>query len=180
MIQLAHQFHEYRLNYINHLQPILFEIFSNILPGVDLKLRYYKGWPMDTDLSEALENGLMRDQQLGYTQYGPHRADLQLYIGKAPIGDMLSQGQQKLVAYALHLAQGLLLQKLTEQKPIYLIDDLPSELDPEKRRLISSLLKQLQAQVFITGITADELNGMLPDHSAQMFHVEQGQIQLFN
>lgn len=177
IIHLSTLFDEYRKNYIAQLQPILTQLLSTVLPETDLHLRYSRGWSQERDLDEVLSSTLLRDQQLGYTQYGPHRADLQLYAEKTPVCDFLSQGQQKLAAYALHLAQGLLLQKCTAQSPIYLIDDLPSELDPEKRRFVTSILTQLRSQVFITGITLPELSDMVPaNHPTRMFHVEHGQI----
>ncbi len=178
LIRLSNTFDQYRKDYIAQLQPILTSLLAIVLPEVDqLTLRYFRGWSRERDFAEVLSESLARDQQLGYTQYGPQRADLQLYADKTPVCDDLSQGQQKLAAYALHLAQGLLLQKITQQSPIYLIDDLPSELDPEKRRFITHILTELHAQVFITGITQEELSNMIPLDQVQMFHVEQGQVR---
>ena len=77
-----------------------------------------------------------------------------LSVNDLPAQDALSQGQQKLVSYALRLAQGLHLQSTTGKTPTYLIDDLPSELDPQKRVLVTEILAGLRAQVFITGIEA--------------------------
>ena len=101
-----------------------------------------------------------------------------VYYGKVPVFDFLSQGQQKLAAYALHLAQGILLQRLTAQCPIYLIDDLPSELDSQKRSLLTKALSNLNAQIFITGILLEDLTPMIDIEKAQLFHVKQGEINI--
>lgn len=175
--ELSALFDAYRKKYITELQFILTDLLRVVLPEADLELRYTRGWSQEEDMLAVLTTSLSRDRQLGYTQFGPQRADLQLYMGKTPVFDFLSQGQQKSAAYALHLAQGILLHKRTRQTPTYLIDDLPSELDPEKRNFMSSILKQLQAQVFITSITVSELSDMLSTPEAQTFHVEHGQIQ---
>jgi DNA replication and repair protein RecF len=168
---------QYRQHYLACLQPIVTELLATLLPeAADLQLRYWRGWAADQSLTAVFKAHLLRDQQLGYTQYGPHRADLPLYAGKTPACDYLSQGQQKLAAYALHLAQGLLLQRLTQQSPIYLIDDLASELDPDKRRFVMQILAQLQAQVFITSITPNDLTDLIAAHSSRLFHVEHGRI----
>ncbi len=177
IIKSAALFDHYRKNYIAQLQPLLFDLLQSFLPSIDLHLRYYRGWSHERELAEVLTANLTRDQQLGYTQSGPQRADLQLYAGKVPAADHLSQGQQKLAAYALHLAQGVLMQKLTHRSPIYLIDDLPSELDPEKRRLVAEVLAKLQAQVFITGITIPELEDMVCINQAKTFHVKHGVLE---
>ena len=66
---------------------------------------------------------------LGYTSSGAHKADLSIGIGKIKARDKLSRGQTKLLVYALKLAQGALFKKLTGKKCIYILDDLPSELD---------------------------------------------------
>ena len=92
----------YRKNYIASLQPILTNLLQAVLPELSLNLRYLRGWAQDKTLEESLATNLLRDQQLGYTQFGPQRADLQLFAGKIPAADALSQGQQKLAAYALH------------------------------------------------------------------------------
>ena len=176
IVQLSTLLDQQRQNYVGKLRPLLTELLQIFLPELDLQLRYSRGWSQEKDLAEVLTHSLSRDLQLGYTQFGPQRADLQLYAGKVPAGDFLSQGQQKLAAYALHLGQGLLLQKYTQQSPIYLIDDLPSELDPEKRRFVATVLTQLRSQVFITAITLDELAGMIPARQAKMFHVEHNNI----
>lgn len=170
--QLAQILDQYRIQYLSQLEPILNHLLQIVLPELDLHLRYYRGWSQEKDLAELLENQFARDRQLGYTHSGPHRADCQLYAGKVPVFDELSQGQQKLAAYALHLAQGILLQKQSGQCPIYLIDDFPSELDPDKRHFVASILSQLQAQVFITGITCEELSETFSQK--QLFHVEHG------
>ncbi len=177
IVQLSILLDQHRKDYVEKLNPLLTDLLQTFLPELDLQLRYFRGWSQEKDLMEVLTGSLSRDLQLGYTQFGPQRADLQMYAGKVPAGDFLSQGQQKLAAYALHLAQGLLLQKYTQQSPIYLIDDLPSELDPEKRRFVAAVLTQLQSQVFITGITLDELSEMIPSRQASMFHVEHNNIK---
>ena len=101
---------------------------------------------------------------------------MHLYINKYPADDVLSQGQLKLAAYALHLSQGILLKQQLNKSPIYLIDDLPSELDPEKQMLIIEIIKELSAQVFITGIVIDTLQDLAVEEGAKVFHVKQGQV----
>lgn len=168
-----------RQEYVEELHPILTELFHLLLPETQLELRYSRGWTKDQSLLACLQKHLHRDRQLGYTQYGPHRADLQLHTEKAPAHDHLSQGQQKLASYALRLAQGVLLKQETQVSPIYLIDDLASELDRSKQHLLFGVLAQLEAQVFLTSINLDDL-----DESTQaakqtnVFHVKRGQIEI--
>lgn len=122
---------------------------------------------------EQLQINLKQDLQRGYTQAGPQRADFRLTLGDLPAQDILSQGQQKLVTYALHFAQGLLLKEKTGISPIYLIDDLPAELDANKRDCVIDLVNCLESQVFISGIDPNEIR--LPPHST-LFHVKHGKV----
>ena len=176
-IDLSEEIHELRTDYLAEFKPIYQDIFKKLLPDFEsTDIRYKRGWAQDRELINLLSEQYPRDFALGYTSSGPHRADLQLYINKCPADDVLSQGQLKLAAYALHLAQGILLKKQTSIPPIYLIDDLPSELDPHKQKLILDIINELSGQVFITGITMDSLQQLTADEGAKVFHVEHGQV----
>ena len=174
-IELSQGIDAFRSQYLNEFRPIYQGILGRLLPDFESSdIRYKRGWAKDRALVDLLEENYARDFALGYTSSGPHRSDLQLYINKCPADDLLSQGQLKLAAYALHLAQGMLLKQQTHKAPIYLIDDLPSELDQGKQVLILEIIKELAAQVFITGITMDTLQGLAADEGARVFHVEHG------
>lgn len=173
---LSNKIDALRIRYVQQLQPILTTLLSKILIDLPLSLQYSRGWEGES-FKEALKASAFRDKALGYTSAGPHRADLKLLIDDTPAGDILSQGQQKLASYALYLAQGQLLQDISNKHPIYLIDDLPSELDPERRTAITSVLSSLDAQVFITGITKDELRDAISLKESRLFHVEHNVIQ---
>ncbi len=173
-IESAERIDGFRSQYIHQLQPILNEIMQKFLPAFNLKLRYMRGWNKEENLADLLSQQLQRDYQFGYSQSGPQRADCQLYCDNIPAQDALSQGQQKLAAYALHLAQGIHYHQTAQLSPIYLIDDMPSELDPEKRQLVTDLLTNLNAQTFITGITQEDLTALLNIDDMCLFHVEQG------
>ncbi|OGO92713.1 MAG: hypothetical protein A3F10_03550 [Coxiella sp. RIFCSPHIGHO2_12_FULL_42_15] len=165
-----------RSNLIPLLETNCFQQLQFLLPHFEFTLRYQRGWPQETELLSLLKSHRLRDQQLGYTFYGPQRADVQLFCNAIPVQDILSQGQQKLAAYALHLALGTLLQQTTDVSPVYLIDDLPSELDANSRFKITQTLNSLGAQVFITGIAREDLIDFLPFKQTRLFHVEHGNL----
>lgn len=165
-----------RTEIIEQLRPIALELINEVLPNYGFTLTYQRGWGVDKALEELLESNIQRDMRLGYTYYGPQRADILLACDGIPAQDVLSQGQQKLVSYALYLSQGILLHKQTGKSPIYLIDDLPAELDPSKRHLITSILEKLKAQVFITGITKEDLCDAIGSSDVELFKVENGTI----
>lgn len=176
LAKLAEVLHSMRENYVNTFLPFFNQIITALLDTPEVQLQYFPGWDTSNQLLFCLETNIFRELQIGHTLFGPHRADLVITAEKTPVQDVLSQGQQKLVSYALRLAQGLHFQSTaTNEKPIYLIDDLPSELDSEKRNLVISILDKIEAQVFITGIKRADFDEILPlNGKNKMFHVKHG------
>ncbi|MDQ2993793.1 MAG: DNA replication/repair protein RecF [Pseudomonadota bacterium] len=173
---VAASLHESRAHYVEQLLPEFEIILASLLPEIEVKINYYRGWQRETNLSELLATNMHRDRELGYTQIGPHRADLKVTTNNMPAKDILSQGQQKAIVYALRLAQGKLLQTQKNKQSIYLIDDLPAELDSEKRKLIAEHLIATGAQVFVTGTDKALLAPFTEQKNVTMFHVEHGNI----
>lgn len=167
----------YRRSYILALKPLFEATLAKLLVLPDLALSYYRGWDKDRELSEVLSTSLVRDQQLGHTQAGPQRADLRLRVGAYNAVDVLSRGQQKLVVCALKIAQGYMVNQSRSGECVYLVDDLPSELDEHHRQSLCGLLEDLNCQVFITCVDDKILReGWQTDTPVAMFHVEHGQI----
>ena len=153
--------------------PVFEETLAGLLPLEGLRLRYTRGWDRRRSLAEVLRQGRDVDRQMGFTQQGPQRADLAIRLGKRPAIEVLSRGQQKLVVSAMKLAQGRLLEASTGRRCVYLIDDLPAELDASHRRLFCRWLENMRCQVFITSIEPDALADLWrADTPLAMFHVK--------
>ena len=168
---------QYRRAYIQALKPAFEQVLADLLQLDGLTLSYYRGWDKDRDLLGVLHSTLMRDQQLGHTQAGPQRADLRLRLAGHNAAEILSRGQQKLVVCALRIAQGRLVNESKRGQCIYLVDDLPSELDEQHRRALCRLLEDLHCQVFITCVDHEFMReGWQMDTPVSMFHVEHGRI----
>ncbi len=124
-----------------------------------------------------LSLGLSKDLKYGATQQGPHRADIVVKVGRNNAVDVLSRGQQKLLVSAMKIAQGYLLSQLSGAKSVYLLDDLPAELDVANRGRVCQLLTELDCQIFMTCVDPTELekcwpSGLIP----RKFHVEHGKM----
>jgi DNA replication and repair protein RecF len=95
----------------------------------------------------------------------------------------LSRGQLKLLICALKIAQGQLLEQEQGKRCVYLIDDLPAELDSDNRGRVCQLLLERGAQVFLTSIEAGTLAKELLEAPAaspsknKLFHVKRGKIE---
>lgn len=171
------QIDDFRRSYIQALKPVFERTLAQLMDLPGLVLSYYRGWDKDRDLADVLASSLFRDRQLGHTHSGPQRADLRLRLGSHNAADILSRGQQKLVVCALRIAQGHLLEQARRSQCVYLVDDLPSELDERHRRALCGLLEELKCQVFITCVDKEVLSDeWCEDTPLSVFHVEQGRV----
>jgi len=177
LVDVAYSIDKLRRDYINQFQPIFKEVLLKLLDIGDIVLRFHSGWDEKKAFQAVLNESLSRDLLLGYTQHGPHRADLKIYIKDMPAQDVLSRGQQKLLVCALRLSQAILLRQLCQKNTVFLIDDLPSELDAQRREALCCLLSELGAQLFVTGIDNQFFEGMFNKDKTKMFHVKRGEIE---
>lgn len=100
-----------------------------------------------TNLLDALTFNRAKDIDLGYTTIGPHRDEVKFFINDLEVKPFASQGQQRSVVLALKLAEMEAIKSVKEE-PVLILDDVFSELDSTRRRL---LLEYLEGkQVFIT------------------------------
>jgi DNA replication and repair protein RecF len=170
--------HEFRSRYFEALAPGFRASMDRLAPSLPgLELRYRKGWDKSLCYSEALEAGAQVDMEQGYTHTGPQRADIKVTASGYSAAETLSRGQQKLVVCGLKLAQGRLISHVRRDSCVYLVDDLPAELDARHCGLVCEALAELDAQVFITCVASTDLQGMWPvTLKPAMFHVEQGRV----
>ena len=103
---------------------------------------------------------------------GPHKDDLEVFIGGRSARQYSSQGQTRTAALALKLAERELYQNATGEYPVLLLDDVLSELDPKRQEFV--LNRIAGGQVFITCCEDDRLPRML---GGRVFHVEHGVIR---
>lgn len=167
---------EMRRDYIGQLIPCLHATITELLDISHLKITYLPGWDQAVAYANVLERSIDNDCRLGYTQFGPQKADLKILVNGVPAKDILSRGQQKLFVCAMIIARGTLLQNGIKRRPVYLVDDLPSELDVSSRSKLIALLSKQEAQIFVTSVDRDSLGSFLTIDLMRMFHVEHGNV----
>jgi DNA replication and repair protein RecF len=165
--------HRARLGYIEELAEIAAELGERLVQR-RIRLEYRPGWRRGIDLAAALEEHLERDRASGFTQVGPHRADLRLDFVGGEVREMASRGQQKLVAAALVLAQVRLFELRTGHRSTVLVDDASAELDRLAQARLKEEFEQLDSQLVFTGLSLESLD---VDHGYPVFHVEQGKVE---
>lgn len=162
-----------RRQFLAELQPY-WQAAVVALSGLPVELHHLRGWSQEHSLQEALTASRARDEARHLTHAGPHRADVAVRLHGRPAREVLSRGQQKLVAVAMTLAQLRFLQATTEITPTLLLDDPAAELDGEHLERFIGQVSQLKSQLVVTSLHAESRLFGVP---ARVFHVEQGKVQ---
>ncbi len=102
------------------------------------------------ELASELAERAAGDVERGYTGHGPHRDDLAMLRERRELRTYGSQGQQRLALLALLLAEREALTATRGAPPLMLLDDVLSELDPERRGRLLSLLHDAGQSVITT------------------------------
>src|SRR5204862_6809882 len=91
-------------------------------------------------LAAGLAEHTASDLERGFTGHGPHRDDLGLLRAARELRAYGSQGEQRLALLALLLAEREALAATRRAVPLMLLDDVMSELDPDRRALLAGML----------------------------------------
>jgi DNA replication and repair protein RecF len=135
------------------------------LPDAGLR---YEGTPPTV---AALEDRLERDLERGATGAGPHLDDVVLGSGGRELRSFGSQGEQRLAVLALLLAEAELIADRRGAPPLLLLDDVLSELDPGRRRILARRVAGA-GQALVTATDA----AMLPAAPDQLLEVAPGEV----
>jgi DNA replication and repair protein RecF len=124
----------------------------------------------ETSTADELERRLEQDLARGSTGAGPHLHDVAVTAGDRDLRSFGSQGEQRLAVLALLLAEATLLAQRGEPAPLLLLDDVLSELDPERRGILGERLRRAGGQALLTATTA----AALPTTPDELVEVEPG------
>jgi DNA replication and repair protein RecF len=127
------------------------------------------GYAAEAPTVAELEARTERDLERGTTSIGPHLDDVAVLAGDRDLRAFGSQGEQRLAVLALLLAEAELLEERRGVWPLLLLDDVLSELDPERRRILVDRLRAT-GQALVTSASRNAL----PGEPAQTIVVEQG------
>jgi DNA replication and repair protein RecF len=144
---------------VGELAPRMAALFKALHGELAVELRYRSDARVEASADEegiraALLEGLVRqrevDERRRFTSFGPHTDDLEILLAGRPAREHASQGQLRSLVLALKLAE---LGNVAERRgdaPVLLLDDVPSELDPERRRFLFDMIASLSCQTVIS------------------------------
>jgi DNA replication and repair protein RecF len=139
------------------------EIAPDEAAAARLRLRYetnappLPGEPPRDALARRLAETADKEVWNGSTLIGPHRDDVVFELDGRDLASFASRGQQRTAILALKLAELDVITALDGRPPLLLLDDVFSELDPDRR---SHLVRRIAAlpQAFVTTTTLDDLD----------------------
>ena len=142
---------EARDELVARLEPVVGKAYDQVAQAAaDVSVRVVRSW--DGLLTEALAASRRDDLRRGVTTVGPHRDDVSLSIGGLPARTHASQGEQRSLALALRLASHAVVTDTVGAAPVLLLDDVFSELDPERSEALLAHLPAGQAVLTTAGI----------------------------
>ncbi len=139
----------------------------------ELSVTYEPDVPLGESLEECrnqLVSALLERRQTDIrrmlTSAGPHRDDMGVYVDGMDARAFGSQGQVRTCALSLKLSEVDIMRRLLGDSPVLMLDDVMSELDPERRRLLVSHLSDVQ-----TLITCTDKNDLAGAHVGKLLNV---------
>jgi DNA replication and repair protein RecF len=162
IINLSHLIYTLRIKYLDILNVSSSEIELERYTPVNMKYTEHldverfedKFEGYRAELERKITTGRTKEVSAGKTLYGAHRDEISIYMNSIELRYLGSRGQQRIGAFIYKLTQHFLLKKLKEESPVFLIDDLMSELDNRNREICGKIISMNVEQSILT--TADD------------------------
>lgn len=143
-----------RRKLLKELEPVAAEIFENLTSHLEnLSLEYQPSLQPQWNTFDTFKKELDRQANLeimrGNTLIGPHRDEIKFLLNDSDLRKFGSRGQHRSFLLALKLGEFELMQHRLNERPIFLIDDVYSEIDDVRESALNRYFVQLN-QVFVT------------------------------
>ena len=158
LVKISGSIISYRQQYVKDINDILNKI-TRALTGDNRKfeLHYNPYVRYDDNFLNNARNAFKRAEESDFrhkqTSIGTHREDISISLNGRDIATYGSQGENRIAALALKLSPYFLIED-KDKKPIVVLDDVMSELDPKNQERLIKFLRKFN-QVFITGTKLD-------------------------
>ena len=143
-----------RKEYLNKLEVYAKSFMSNISEGKEELIISYKSdiEPFENESREKIKEcyekvfseNIIKERLAGVTLYGPHRDDILIKINGNDARIFSSQGQQRSIVLSLKMAEGEVSRDLFSEYPVFLFDDVLSELDEKRQNFVLGGMKDRQ------------------------------------
>ncbi|MCQ2081468.1 MAG: DNA replication/repair protein RecF [Lachnospiraceae bacterium] len=163
---------ERRQSFASQISEILRDYHSKLSGGrEEIEIKYEPNVTIE-EYSNKMNQSQERDISAKMTTVGPHRDDFSFIVNDVDIRKFGSQGQQRTAALALKLSEIELVKKITNDKPILLLDDVLSELDSNRQNYLLDCIGDIQTIITCTGLDDFVNNNFKIDKSFKVFNGE--------
>ena len=140
-----------RQDFLELLNSKIEEVYFEI-SGVkdEIEIDYLGEKVSKNEILAILSENIERDKILGYTNFGPHKHDIQFIFNKKPAQNVASRGENRSLVLALQFIETDILSDLTSKRPIVLLDDVFSELDDDRQKLLTKHFSKYQTIITST------------------------------
>ena len=140
-----------RQDFLELLNSKIEEVYFEI-SGVkdEIEIDYLGEKVSKNEILAILSENIERDKILGYTNFGPHKHDIQFIFNKKPAQNVASRGENRSLVLALKFIETDILSDLTSKRPIVLLDDVFSELDDDRQKLLTKHFSKYQTIITST------------------------------
>ena len=140
-----------RQDFLELLNSKIEEVYFEI-SGVkdEIEIDYLGEKVSKNEILAILSENIERDKILGYTNFGPHKHDIQFIFNKKPAQNVASRGENRSLVLALKFIETDILADLTSKRPIVLLDDVVSELDDDRQKLLTKHFSKYQTIITST------------------------------
>lgn len=140
-----------RQDFLELLNSKIEEVYFEI-SGVkdEIEIDYLGEKVSKNEILAILSENIERDKILGYTNFGPHKHDIQFIFNKKPAQNVASRGENRSLVLALKFIETDILADLTSKRPIVLLDDVFSELDDDRQKLLTKHFSKYQTIITST------------------------------
>ena len=141
-----------RKEFVDELNEIVKEIHYKLTGQKEFLDIKYEPDTLEDEIEKNLRLNAERDLKSKMTSCGPHRDDYVININGIDARKFGSQGQQRTAALSLKLAEIEIIKKNTNDSPIFLLDDVLSELDSNRQNMLLESISDMQTIITCTGL----------------------------
>ncbi len=163
---------EMRIDYLERLKKYIPDIYFGLSSGREKISAEYIKTADENEILDALAASRREDSYSATTSIGPHRDDIDFKINGMSARQFGSQGQRRSIALSVKFAGAEVINEISGEYPVCLLDDVMSELDPLRQNYILNHIKGWQC--FLSCCDPSDFKGL---EEGKIFEVKKGEVE---
>lgn len=153
-VQYATNIAQKRAKFLQANEPRIKNLYESLAgKNTQLSIEYSATAPLenyDQSLLNRLEKAREYEIATGFTSVGPHREDFTIFLHDQPAIKVASRGEMRTIMLAFKLLELELQTEISQSRPLILLDDVFSELDATREKLLQETIQHHQFIVTTT------------------------------